>query len=89
MFKNKECQRILSANLLKTVKLRPGWLYTPVIPAFERQRRGWETQPNLRLTQKLQKPGQYGVGKNMNYRSAEQSRFEAFSYTYDSSIQVL
>lgn len=53
-------QRIYyNQTYLKTVKLREKWLCTPAIPEFdERQRQEWDTQPNLRLTQKLRKPEQ-------------------------------
>lgn len=46
-----------------------------------------ETQPNLRLTQKLQKP-RHGMGKNMECRSVEQSRFQTLSYIYGNNINV-
>lgn len=54
---------------MKTLKLRGKWPCTPAIPEFdERQRQEWETQPNLRLTQKLQQPEQCGMSGNMECR---------------------
>lgn len=65
---------------LKTIKLREKWLCTSAIPEFdERQRQEWETQPSLRLTQKLQKPEQCGMSENMEHRSMEQNRSQTFS----------